>query len=110
MSAIWSEERKLALWTQVEILALEAWVKLGIAPESALQALRQAQPVDPAAVAAREEVTNRCRRLRGCAQRLDDEGGAWVHHGLTSSDVLDTAGAVQPCGTLLLSRVERLSR
>ena len=32
MSAIWSEERKLALWTQVEILALEAWVKLGIAP------------------------------------------------------------------------------
>jgi adenylosuccinate lyase len=111
MSAIWSEERKLALWTQVEILALEAWVKLGIAPKSALQALRQAPPVDPAAVAAREEVTN--HDLAAFVDVLSGsmaEGGAWVHHGLTSSDVLDTAGAVQlrDASTLLLSRVKRL--
>ena len=111
MSAIWSEERKLALWTEVETLALEAWVQLGIAPESALQALRQAPPIDPVAVAAREEVTN--HDLAAFVDVLSSsmtEGGPWVHHGLTSSDVLDTATAVQlrDASALLLGRVERL--
>ncbi len=111
MSAIWSEERKLALWTEVETLALEAWAQLGVAPESALQALRQAPPIDPVAVAAREEVTN--HDLAAFVDVLSSsmtEGGPWVHHGLTSSDVLDTATAVQlrDASALLLGRVERL--
>ena len=111
MSAVWSEERKLALWTEVETLALEAWVQMGVAPSSALDALHRAPPVDPAAVAEREEVTN--HDLAAFVDVLSSsmtEGGPWVHHGLTSSDVLDTAGAVQlrDAGALLLGKVERL--
>jgi adenylosuccinate lyase len=111
MSAIWSEERKLALWTEVETLALEAWAQLGVAPESALQALRQAPPIDPVAVAAREEVTNHdLAAFVDVLSRSMTEGGPWVHQGLTSSDVLDTATAVQlrDASALLLGRVERL--
>ncbi len=111
MSAIWSEERKLSLWTEVETLALEAWVRMGVAPESAVDALRQAPPIDAETVAERERVTN--HDLAAFVDVLSasmTEGGPWVHHGLTSSDVLDTAGAVQlrDAGNLLLSRVERL--
>ena len=80
----------------METLALEAWVQMGVAPSSALDALHRAPPVDPAAVAEREEVTN--HDLAAFVDVLSSsmtEGGPWVHHGLTSSDVLDTAGAVQ---------------
>ena len=108
MAAIWGEEHKLAVWKEVEALALEAWVQLGVAPEQAAVAVRAAPEVDPVTWKEREQITN-----HDVAAFVDvlgasvGEGGEWVHHGLTSSDVLDTANAVlmRDAADLLLRRL-----
>ncbi|MDR9450683.1 MAG: adenylosuccinate lyase [Acidimicrobiia bacterium] len=111
MAAIWSEERKLAVWQEVEALVVEAWSQLGIAPPEAAQAVRQAAPVDPVAWKAREEITN--HDLAAFVDLLAENtgmGGEWVHYGLTSSDVLDTAQGVllREAAGLLLRGIEDL--
>ncbi|HEX9854187.1 MAG TPA: adenylosuccinate lyase [Acidimicrobiia bacterium] len=111
MSAIWSEARKLAVWKEVETLVVEAWVAAGVAPADAALALRAAPEVDPMAWKDREEVTN--HDLAAFVDVLSAtvaDGGEWVHYGLTSSDVLDTAqGAIlKEAGDLLTGRVEAL--
>jgi adenylosuccinate lyase len=108
MAAIWSEEHKLAVWKEVEALAVEAWAQLGVAPEQAAVAVRAAPEVGPAAWKEREQITD-----HDVAAFVDvlgasvGEGGEWVHHGLTSSDVLDTANAVlmRDAADLLLRRL-----
>ena len=95
MSAIWSEERKLAVWQEVEALVVEAWSELGVAPPEAAAAVRSAAPVDPAAWKEREAITN--HDLAAFVDLLAENtgpGGEWAHYGLTSSDVLDTAQGV----------------
>jgi len=95
MSAIWSEERKLAVWQEVEALVVEAWSELGVAPPEAAAAVRRAAPVDPAAWKEREAITN--HDLAAFVDLLAENtgpGGEWAHYGLTSSDVLDTAQGV----------------
>ncbi|RPI24355.1 MAG: adenylosuccinate lyase, partial [Actinobacteria bacterium] len=57
MTAVWSEERKLAAWKLVETVVVEAWAEIGVAPAEAAAALAAAPEVDPAAWKAREEVT-----------------------------------------------------
>ncbi|MDH3398970.1 MAG: lyase family protein, partial [Acidimicrobiia bacterium] len=111
MSAIWSEERKLAVWQEVEALVVEAWNELGVAPSEAAAAVRSAAPVDPTAWKAREEVTN--HDLAAFVDLLAENtgpGGEWVHYGLTSSDVLDTAQGVllKEAAGLLIDEVEHL--
>ncbi len=112
MAAIWSQERKLAAWQEVETLVVEAWVKLGVAPPEAARAARAAAPVDPAVVAAREEVTHHdvAAFVDVLAAAIGSEG-EWIHYGLTSSDVLDTAlGVVLGEATdLLLERIDQLA-
>ncbi len=111
MAAVWSEDHKLAVWKEVETLVVEAWVELGVAPPEAAAAARRAPNVDPVAWKEREEVTN-----HDVAAFVDllaasvEAGGEWIHFGLTSSDVLDTAGGVllKEAGELLLSAVEEL--
>ena len=110
MAAVWSEARKLAVWKEVETLVLEAWVDQGVAPEAAAAALRPAPEVDPAAWKAREEETR--HDLAAFVDVLAasvDTGGEWVHYGLTSSDVLDTAQGVLMAEAvdLLLARLRR---
>ncbi len=95
MAAIWSEARKLAAWKEVETLVVEAWAQQGTAPAAAAEQIRLAPVPTPEQVAEREEVTD-----HDVAAFVDvlagsmPSGGEWVHYGLTSSDVLDTAGAV----------------
>ncbi|MEA2024955.1 MAG: adenylosuccinate lyase [Actinomycetota bacterium] len=111
MAAVWSEERKLAVWKEVETLVVEAWTDLGVAPSGVARALRSAPEVDPAAWKERERVTN-----HDVAAFVDllagslDTGGEWVHFGLTSSDVLDTANGVllRDAADLLLDRIATL--
>jgi len=92
MAALWSEANKLAVWKEVETLVVEAWVADGVAPANAAEALRAAPEVDPEVWKQREAVTN-----HDVAAFVDvlaasvATGGEWVHYGLTSSDVLDTA-------------------
>ncbi|MEN8238777.1 MAG: adenylosuccinate lyase, partial [Actinomycetota bacterium] len=111
MSAVWSEERKLAVWREVEILVVEAWAELGTAPPEAALAARSAPEVDPQAWKEREAVTH-----HDVAAFVDllgasvPTGGEWIHFGLTSSDVLDTANGVLliEAGHLLLEELEGL--
>ena len=111
MSAVWSEQRKLAAWKEVEALVLEAWAVEGIAPQASAEAVRAAPEVDIAAWKAREATTH-----HDVAAFVDvlagsmETGAEWLHYGLTSSDVLDTAqGAIlKEAGALLLRRVDEL--
>ena len=111
MNDLWSEEHKLAVWREVEVLVVEAWVELGVAPAEAAEAARRTPEVDPVAWKEREKVTNHdvaafVDLLAGSAET----GGEWIHFGLTSSDVLDTAtGAVlKEAGQILLRAVADL--
>ncbi len=105
MSAVWSDERKLAVWKEVETLVVEAWVELGSAPQEAADAARNAPQVDRDEWLEREKATNHdvaafVDLLAACVET----GGEWIHFGLTSSDVLDTASGVllKESGELLL--------
>ncbi len=112
MARIWSEQRKLEVWKEVETLALEAWAKLGRVPEDAVTATRAAACPTPGDVAEREKVTN--HDLAAFVDLLGEAAGpeaaGWVHYGLTSSDVLDTAGGVvlAEAADVLLAELERL--
>jgi len=111
MTAIWSEEHKLDVWKEVETLVAEAWSDIGVAPSGAAKALRAAPRVDVAVWKAREEVTS--HDVAAFVDVLSEsvgEGSEWVHYGLTSSDVLDTALGVllREAGELLLRRLTDL--
>jgi adenylosuccinate lyase len=96
MGRIWSDQHKLEVWKEVETLALEGWASLGKVPAGVAEATRAAPCPTPDQVAAREETTN--HDLAAFVDLLGEAAGpeaqAWVHYGLTSSDVLDTAGGV----------------
>ncbi|HVR77099.1 MAG TPA: adenylosuccinate lyase [Acidimicrobiia bacterium] len=112
MGRIWSDQRKLEAWMEVESLALEAWNTLGRVPDGVAEATRAARCPTAEEVAEREEVTN--HDLAAFVDLLGDAAGSaaagWVHYGLTSSDVLDTAGGVvlREAADLLLAALEDL--
>jgi adenylosuccinate lyase len=96
MALVWSEERKLEAWLQVEVAASEALAEQGVVPEADLAAIKQAQPPDPEAVRERERTTNHdVAAFVDVVSESVGEAGRWIHFGLTSSDVLDTALALQ---------------
>lgn len=96
MGEIWSEQHKLEAWKKVEVAALSAFEALGRIPPGAATATEAARCPTPEEVAEREAVTN--HDLAAFVDLLGQEAGGeaaqWVHYGLTSSDVLDTAGGV----------------
>jgi len=105
MAHIWSEEAKLERWLEVELAALDAWAQVGPVPNEAVAAIRTtARPPTPERVAELEQKTNHdlAAFVDAVAETLGPEG-RWLHYGLTSSDVLDTALAlaVQEAGTLV---------
>jgi adenylosuccinate lyase len=111
MAAIWSEERKLALWLDVELAALDAWADLGAVPQEAAAAVRAGARVPtPERVAEIERVTDHdtAAFVDAVTEQLGPEG-RWVHFGLTSSDVVDTALSLQmqEAGRLLLDGIDR---
>jgi adenylosuccinate lyase len=110
MARVWSEQRKLELWLEVELAALDAWVELGVVPAESAQLIRSAAaPPTPERVAEIERRTNHdlAAFVDAVGESLDDEGRRWLHYGLTSSDVIDTALALQirEGGMLLLAGV-----
>ena len=110
MGRIWSEEHKLELWLRVEIAVCEAWAALGVIPDSDMQAIRNAQ-VDSARMAELFRQTHHdiISFTRAVAEGLGPPG-RWIHLGLTSSDVLDTALSlqVQEASTILCDDLRRL--
>src|SRR5438477_7494808 len=110
MRRIWSEEGKLARWLEVELAALDAWAELGAVPAADAARVRElARVPTPARVAEIELTTDHdvAAFVDAVAERLGPEG-RWVHYGLTSSDVVDTALALQirAAGKLLLGDLD----
>ena len=112
MAAVWSDQARMDHWLEIEILAVEAWASIGRIPEEDAKAIRErAKPVDPAEVEARERVTRHdVAAFVDVAAEPIGEPGRWLHFGMTSSDVLDTALALQmrDAADQLLGRVETL--
>ena len=97
MTGIWSEESKFARWLEVELAALDGWAELGSIPASDVAAIRaKARPPSPERVSEIERVTDHdtAAFVDAVAEQLGAEG-RWFHYGLTSSDVVDTAQAIQ---------------
>jgi adenylosuccinate lyase len=98
MGRVWSEAHKYELWCQVETLVLEAHARAGTVPADSVPAVRAAPPPTPEAVAAIEAVTGHdvIAFLSAWADNtVPRQAAAYVHFGMTSSDLLDTALAVQ---------------
>ncbi len=111
MSAIWSDEARLARWLEVELAALEGWAETGVVPREAIDTIRErAVAPTPERVAEIEARTHHdvAAFVDAVAEGLGEEG-RWFHYGLTSSDVLDTALALQirEAGTLILAGIDR---
>src|SRR2546427_500982 len=111
MARVWSEERKLELWLDVELATLEAWAELGPVPEEVARRVReQAAAPTPGRVAGSERATQHdlAAFVAAAAEQLGEDG-RFFHYGLTSSDVVDTALALQvrEAGALMLQGVDR---
>jgi len=95
MAAIWTLENKYKTWLEVEILAAEAWAELGVVPKEAAEDIRIKAAFDPKRIAEIEEKTRHdvIAFLTNVAEYVGPSA-RYLHWGLTSSDMLDTANAV----------------
>ncbi len=97
IAALFTDEARLEMWLEVELLAVEGWAEVGVIPRDAAAAVRARAPkVTPelvAAVADRERVTDHdvAAFVDVVQDAIGAPEGSWVHYGLTSSDVVDTA-------------------
>jgi adenylosuccinate lyase len=95
MAAIWTEEGKLDRWLAVEVAVVDAWAEAGRVPAADAEKVRRAR-YNIADVARYQAETHHdvTAFLKSVADSLGEEG-RWVHLGLTSQDVWDTATALQ---------------
>jgi len=117
MSAIWSAENRYRIWWQIEVFAAEAMGEIGMIPADDAVTIRKAYDadvlgeIDVAAIDAIEAVTKHdvIAFLTWAGEKLGPER-RWLHQGMTSSDVLDTALAVQlkQAAELLIADVDAL--
>ena len=110
MKRIWSDESKLSRWLEVELAALEGWAEVGAVPREPVEAIRTHAVVpSPERVAEIEEQTQHdvAAFVDAVASELGEDG-RWLHYGLTSSDVVDTALALQvrEAGDLIVDGIE----
>ncbi|HZG59711.1 adenylosuccinate lyase [Bacillus alveayuensis] len=92
MGAIWTEENRFKAWLEVEILACEAWAELGVIPKEDVELIRKNASFDIQRIKEIEEETRHdvVAFTRAVSETLGEER-KWVHYGLTSTDVVDTA-------------------
>lgn len=92
MGAIWTDENRYNAWLEVEILADEAWAELGDIPKEDVQKIRDNASFDVARIVEIEAETRHdvVAFTRAVSETLGEES-KWVHYGLTSTDVVDTA-------------------
>src|SRR3954451_10236838 len=109
MARIWSDEGKLATWLEVELAATTAWTELGVVPGDAAARIAEASPPSAERVAELEATLHHdtAAFVDAVAEQLGEEG-RWFHYGLTSSDVVDTALALQirAAGALLVEGID----
>jgi adenylosuccinate lyase len=117
MTAIWSPENRYRIWWAIEVFAAEAMGEIGMIPADDAKTIRAAYDadvlgeIDVPAIDAIEAVTKHdvIAFLTWAGEKLGDER-RWIHQGLTSSDVLDTALAVQlkQAAALLIADIDAL--
>jgi len=112
MGRIWADENKFKIWLEIEILACEAQAHLGVIPKEAVQTIREKAKFDVQRI---DEIEREVKHdviafLTNVGEHVGPES-RFIHLGMTSSDVLDTALAVQmkQSGELLLKGLQNLS-
>ena len=92
MGAVWTEENRFKAWLEVELLACEAWSEMGVIPKEDAVLLREKASFDISRIKEIEEETRHdvVAFTRAVSETLGEER-KWVHYGLTSTDVVDTA-------------------
>src|ERR1700759_3554097 len=113
MGRVWSDAHKYELWCRVEVLVLEAQARAGTVPAESVEPVRSAQSPTPEAVAAVEAVTDHdvIAFLTAWADNTEPRSAAaYVHFGMTSSDLLDTALALQltEATDIILAKADRV--
>ena len=113
MTAIWTDEHKFQRWLDVEIAVVHAWAEAGAVPRADAERIAQHARIDVADVMRYIEETHHDMTafLRSVADSLGEES-RWVHYGLTSQDVWDTATSLQlvAAADVLLSQLDALRR
>jgi adenylosuccinate lyase len=112
MSDLFSDQSRFSVWLEVEVLAVDAWAALGVVPPADAALIRERAAVDAAAVVERERTTEHdvAAFVDVVQERVGPPAAGWIHYGLTSSDVVDTALALtltRACD-LLLEAADRL--
>ncbi len=121
MRGLWSETRKFEIWLRIELLASEALVKEGIVPKGDFAKLKRGVEL---CLADTKALTLRAKELEktlnhdvigfttAVAEKINDPASRWLHFGLTSSDVGDTAYAVQmvEAADLLIADVKEVRK
>ena len=105
IGAVWTQQRRMETWLQVELAATEAWAAEGVVPAEAAKACRGKGSFTVEEVEERERTTGHdIAAFVDVVSASVGEHGRWIHYGLTSSDVLDTALALQlaEAGTIVL--------
>ncbi len=112
MAKVWSDENKYQIWLEIELLAAEAQAELGLFPKAKIQKIRELAKIDAEKILKIEETTKHdvIAFLTNLEESIGDLS-SYIHYGMTSSDVLDTAFSVQikQAGELLKSKLIRLS-
>ncbi|GAE29479.1 adenylosuccinate lyase [Halalkalibacter hemicellulosilyticusJCM 9152] len=110
MGSIWTEENRYQAWLEVEIVACEAWAELGEIPKEDVQKIRENASFDVKRILEIEEETRHdvVAFTRAVSETLGEER-KWVHYGLTSTDVVDTALSylLKQANDILLADIER---
>ena len=109
MRDVWTEENKFGAYLEVEILSCEAWSKLGVIPASDVDKIRANARFDVSRIREIEEQTRHdvVAFTRAVSESLGEER-KWVHYGLTSTDVVDTANGylLKQADAILLKDME----
>lgn len=111
MAALWSEEQLFQSWLDVELAACEAWAEIGVIPKEDVKKLYEHARFDIQRIREIEETTRHdvVAFTRAVSESLGEEK-KWVHYGLTSSDVVDTALSyrLKKANVLLLEQIDRM--
>src|SRR5690625_179268 len=110
MGQIWTDENRYRAWLEVEILACEAWAELGVIPKEDVELIRKNADFNIERI---EQIEAETRHdvvafTRAVSETLGEER-KWVHYGLTSTDVVDTAMSylIKQANTLIRKGLER---
>ncbi|HEX5588255.1 MAG TPA: lyase family protein, partial [Acidimicrobiia bacterium] len=96
IAGLFTDEARFRAWLEVEVLATEAWAKLGVVPAADAARVRERADFDVEAVHERERTTEHdvAAFVDVVQEAIGAPAGSWLHYGLTSSDVVDTALSV----------------